>query len=111
MKHRNGFVTNSSSSSFVIAIKDGTTKKDVKEFIHKFEKNIDDALSWADSYSLDSVIDDIVDGIFSEIKWGSLELEGWKIISKEYSSEDGEYSDCAMYDMAYLLNSDFMKVK
>lgn len=57
MKVRNSFVTNSSSSSFILALKDGATKeelkKDVEKFYDKYKDEIISYLSYYEPYEED----------------------------------------------------------
>lgn len=41
MKHRNGFVTNSSSSSFVVCLKDSATKNDLVELLQPWKECVE----------------------------------------------------------------------
>ena len=51
MKVRNSFVTNSSSSSFILALKEGVEKEDLKKDLEKFyDKNRDEIIDCIEYY-------------------------------------------------------------
>lgn len=125
IKVRLSHVTNSSSSSFVIARKDGCTEKDIKNLvIEKLGEDIKRALQdeWyfedlsdeikAAYYNkdydtaIDLVADEISDILFSSY---DLELDNWNVRSEKFSNEDDFYS-AIIYNNGYKLISDNFKL-
>ena len=129
-KIRLGFITNSSSSSFVIA-----RKNDIKELevvnliIEKLSDDIKIELKGIedDSYIFNYLDDELkvliiqkdydkaVKLIANELcdrlldTYSEMELGDWKVHSEEFGNEDGFY-DCLIYDYGHKLVSDNFKV-
>lgn len=129
-KVRMGFVTNSSSSSFVIARKNDIKESDVVNLI--IEKLSDDIKIELNGIEYHRYIFDYLDDelkvliiqkdydkaiklIANELcdilldAYSEMELEDWKVHSEEFGNEDGFY-DCLIYDYGYKLISDNFKV-
>jgi hypothetical protein len=105
------YVTNSSSSSFIIAIhKDCTAdevrnnvrscKEDARHLLDMFNSDHDDA-------SVEKFIDEIVDELMHH--YNPMELGDWKVSAEEYGNEDSDVG-CFIYDYAYKLGTEHFKV-
>lgn len=129
-KVRMGFVTNSSSSSFVIARKNDIKESDVVNLI--IEKLSDDIKIELNGIEYHRYIFDYLDDelkvliiqkdydkaiklIANELcdilldAYSEMELGDWKVHSEEFGNENGFY-DCLIYDYGYKLISDNFKV-
>lgn len=129
-KIRCGFVTNSSSSSFVIARKNDIKESDlVNLIIEKLSDNIKIELKGIeyDSYIFNYLDDELkvliiqkdydkaIKLIANELcdilldAYSEMDLGDWKVHSEEFGNEDGFY-DCLIYDYGHKLVSDNFKV-
>ena len=135
MKIRTGFVSNSSSSSFVIAVKKGTTKKDVVSILKKeYSTTIRDFMSDISYYydlkkaieeenqvreknmtkeeTYEFIIDFLADGldwfIKDDGKYG-LEIGEWNIFADEFGTEDGDALGVFLYSFTSI-DTDILKV-
>lgn len=109
MKIRQSFVTNSSSSSFVIAVRKGITEADLKKELTKHKKEIKSILDdWnPDELSVTSAIQQVAEELHCQSRYG-LELDDWNVAATEYSSENGGI-DYVIYSMPYI-NSENLKL-
>jgi hypothetical protein len=108
MKTRSSFVTNSSSSSFVIAFKDNTSEDDIKNILNSQQEIIKNTLSWCDNFDLEEVIEDAADTLI-RIKNSGIKLDNWVVGAAEFSS-DGDMYECALYELGEI-NTEKIKIK
>ena len=127
-KIRVGFVTNSSSSSFVIARKSDIKESDVVNLIiDKLSDEIKKELKSLDFYDLEYLNDELkvlilqkdydkaVKLIANELcdrlldAYSEMELGDWKVHAEEFGNEDGFYNNL-IYSYGNILVSDNFKV-
>ena len=117
MKVRSGFVSNSSSSSFIIAIRSNVTDEDINAFVEKATENIKNFIEDMDYKSdcVDEIVEETKQELRNEIMFALMDssgllLENWKVFANEYSNEDGDYY-AFMYDCAEDLSTELFKFK
>lgn len=111
MKIRNDFVTNSSSSSFIVAVHKDCTIDEIKDMLNKHRNDIHDILEWYDDSDLDCdmAISEIANDLISA-RWGNMVLGDWTVTSEYGSNEDGELLSNALYDFGYDMDTEHFKV-
>jgi len=112
MRIKSDFITNSSSASFLVAIKHGTTKDALKEILAPSVKRYFD-YSLNEEYFMrdfrdetdllktapvteEDLLDFIASSILGDVKSG-MELGDWTAIAREYGSEDSGVFSNFMY--------------
>lgn len=127
-KIRLGYVTNSSSSSFIIARKNNVKESDVtnliieklSDYIERELKNIDDYdFKYLDDElkvliiqkDYDKAVKLVANKLCDRLldAYSEMELGDWEVHSDEFSNEDNFYSRL-IYDYGYMLVSDDFKV-
>ena len=114
-KIRLSFVTNSSSSSFIIAKHKDCTYEEVLELVKANRKNVKDLLELLEydedeEMDIESAIKEIAKELFRYVDGSDFKLDNWTLTSEEFGCEDGELFPTAMYEFGYLLNSEHIKV-
>ena len=128
-KIRCGFVTNSSSSSFVIARKSDIKESDVVNLIiDKLSDYIKKELKSLDFYDLrylddelkvliiqknyDKAVELVADKLCDRLldSYSEMDLSDWKVHAEEFGNENGFY-DNLIYSYGNVLVSDNFKVK
>lgn len=111
MKKRFGHVTNSSSSSFIIAKNDKCTKEEIKNSILDNKKLIREMFENFDEdceeYMIEEFADDLASSLFGI---PDLKLDNWMVGSTTCSSED-EIDDAFVYEHGCKLSTDNFKIQ
>ena len=119
MKIRTDFVTNSSSSSFVIAINDNCTLSEIRDFLLsrpdlcKRLLMIYDEYDWiGEDYSRPTTIEEAADVIADEVFniETSLQLGEWRVAAETYSNEDADPIESFLYDHISEIETENFKV-
>ena len=104
MKICSDFITNSSSSSFIFAIKKGIKKEHIYNFINKdkFRTWFNDCSEWLDCDE-DSNVDDIYEEMCDKLinLYVTIELDEYNICGADGSSEDSDIFSNMLYGLNF----------
>lgn len=111
MKVRHDYVTNSSSSSFIIAIHKDCTTQEVRDNVSKCREEIESLLEMFGLKHDDLAIEEFIDETVNELMYhyNAMELGDWQVSAEEYSSEDSDVG-AFIYENAWRLGTEHFKV-
>jgi hypothetical protein len=114
MKIRLDFVTNSSSSSFIIAIRNDCTFEEMKNIIKQYKNNIIETAEMMDyednEYNANEIIDNISNKFLIDSKNYGIKLDDWNVYADTFSSED-EIDDCVIYNCFDNIETEKIKIR
>lgn len=111
MKIRTDYVTNSSSSSFIIAKHKDCTLGEVKEMLHQHEPVIKNLMSDLDYAPIqyNEVIEEIATDLLYD-GWSNMTLGDWNVTSEYGSNDSDELLGCALYYLGQDMETEHLKV-
>lgn len=135
MKIRNGFVSNSSSSSFVIAVSNDCKSEDIKNALLNEDKALESFIKdefqyVSENYDefeglegeelkiaiAETVADEILNSFVVSDYGGKkyeyfMKLGGWKVTAEEYSNEGSNLTDLFVYQSLGEVDTEKFKIK